>query len=165
MPPRFRLPLASLRPLQRMADTPAPRLVLDTNTVMALWFFEDPALAPLRATIERGRLALVARADALEELRRVLAYRQFGASAERQARLLAEYTGRCALATVPAALALPECRDRDDQKFLEIARDGGATHLVSRDKALLRLNRHRLVRPLFAVLTPERLCLELAAPA
>jgi uncharacterized protein len=138
------------------------RLVLDTNTVMALWFFEDPRLVPLRRAIDDSPLLLVARADALEELRRVLAYRQFGASPEIQAAILGAYTARVVTiaadampdAEAPAA-TLPACRDRDDQKFLEIARDGNATHLISRDKALLRLNRHRLLRPLFAVVTPE----------
>lgn len=143
-----------------------PRLVLDTNTVMALWFFEDTRLVPLRRAIDDSPLLLVARADALEELRRVLAYRQFGASPAIQAAILAAYTARVeTIAVTPAsdatphaeapAATLPLCRDRDDQKFLEIARDGSATHLISRDKALLRLNRHRLLRPLFAVVTPE----------
>jgi len=140
-----------------------PRVVLDTNTVMALWLFEDPALARLRDAIESGHLTLVTRADALDELRHVLAYRQFGVAAERQAAILAGYAARVTLLPdrdAPAlvdrpAPALPLCRDRDDQKFLEIARDGEASHLVSRDKALLKLNRHRLLRSLFAVLTPE----------
>lgn len=144
-----------------MPDFPSPRLVLDTNTVMALWFFEDPRLARLREAIERGALPLLARADTLEELRHVLAYRQFGAAPERQRHILDAYTARVTIAdhgdrpdpsSVPA---LPSCRDRDDQKFLEVARDGGASHLLSRDKALLKLHRHRLVRGLFAVLTPE----------
>jgi putative PIN family toxin of toxin-antitoxin system len=148
-------------------DTPIPRLVLDTNTVMALWFFEDPALVRLREAIETQRLTLVARADALEELRRVLAYRQFGVGAERQSGLLAAYAARCMAAapTSPSPRELPACRDRDDQKFLEIARDGGASHLVSRDKALLRLNRHRLVRAQFAIVTPEAFCLGLGGAA
>lgn len=140
---------------------PALRLVLDTNTVMALWMFEDPALQPLRRLIDAAQPELIARSDSLEELRRVLAYRQFGITAERQAEILAAYAERTRIIALAAEAApaspvpLPVCRDRDDQKFLEIARDGGATHLVSRDKALLRLNRHRLVRPRFTILTPE----------
>ncbi|MDA0234164.1 MAG: PIN domain-containing protein, partial [Proteobacteria bacterium] len=54
-----------------------PTLVLDTNTVLALWMFRDPALEALRAWIDAGSCRLVSRADALEELRRVLAYAQF----------------------------------------------------------------------------------------
>jgi len=148
-----------------MACQPPLRLVLDTNTVMALWFFEDPALARLGRLLDETRPILITRADALEELRRVLAYRQFGIDAPRQDAILSAYSARATLvatlspaseSTIPGA-ALPACRDSDDQKFLEIARDGGATHLVSRDKALLRLGRHRLIRPLFAILSPEAL--------
>lgn len=149
-----------------MPDLPSARIVLDTNTVMALWLFEDPGLARLRDAIEVRQFTLVTRADALDELRHVLAYRQFGVAAERQAAILAGYAGRVtrlpdrdgpALVDPPAQALppLPLCRDRDDQKFLEIARDGEASHLVSRDKALLKLNRHRLLRSMFAVLTPE----------
>ncbi|MBW7861257.1 MAG: putative toxin-antitoxin system toxin component, PIN family [Rhodocyclaceae bacterium] len=143
-----------------MTDAPRTTLVLDTNTVMALWVFEDPALAKLRARIEADDFVLASRSDALEELRRVLAYRQFALEPGRQHALLEHYAARCALlAPAPAdAPALPECRDSDDQKFLEIARDAQADQLVTRDKALLRLNRHRQVRPLFEILTPERLC-------
>lgn len=143
------------------APPSALRLVLDTNTVMALWAFEDPRLQHLRQWIERDRAVLLASAATLEELRRVLAYRQFAIAPERQAIILATYAGRSSTVPAPDAAEdpppLPACRDRDDQKFLETARDGGASHLVSRDKLLLKLNRHRLVRPLFAILTPEAL--------
>ena len=144
-----------------------PRIVRDTNAEMALWFFEDPSLSRLQPSVIDGGLALVSRADAIEELRRVLAYRQFGVDAARQAAILARYVEHAtiiamrgeppgvAAETVTDAAALPLCRDRDDQKFLEIARDGAAAHLVTRDKALLRLDRHRLLRRLFAIVTPE----------
>lgn len=132
--------------------------MLDTNTVLALWMFRDPALAGLRARCESGDLALLTRDDALEELARVLAYRQFALQPETRAALLAAYQ---TLSTpLPPARsgdtpALPLCRDPDDQKFLEIAGDGAAQALLTRDKALLRLARHRLVRERLAILTPE----------
>lgn len=138
--------------------TPPPlRLVLDTNTVLALWMFQDPLLAPLRARAEGAALALLTRDDALEELARVLAYRQFALPPATQSALLAAYRSRSMPVPPPdpAAPALPLCRDRDDQKFLEIARDGAAQALLSRDKALLRLARHRLLRERLAILTPE----------
>jgi predicted nucleic acid-binding protein len=54
-----------------------------------------------------------------------------------------------------ASASLPRCDDRDDQKFLELARDGGAEWLVTADKALLRLARRDKLRGLFRILTPE----------
>ena len=140
------------------------RLVLDTNTVLALWMFGDPALTRLRTQIDDANMTLYSRADALNELRHVLAYRQFALDSAAQATLYARYADRCTLVTATTdSAALPRCRDGDDQKFLEIARDGSANLLLTRDRALLRLNRHRLICPLFQILTPEQFLTALPA--
>lgn len=148
-------------PSSAAIDAPHPagdsRIVLDTNTVMALWLFADPALAHLAAAIGAGAYRLFTRDDALDELRCVLAYRQFGLPPTRQQDIVAAYATRCqrVAPAAPDAPQLPTCRDRDDQKFLEIARDAAAHHLLTRDKILLKLNRHRLIRPLFVIASPE----------
>ena len=143
---------------------PRPALVLDTNTVLALWMFRDPALDALRNWIEAGNCRLYSREDALEELRRVLGYRQFGLDEEEQARLHAGYCGRLTRWADPPLLdceqrisCLPLCRDSDDQKFLDIARLSDATTLLTRDKSLLQLARHQSVRSHFLILRPEDL--------
>lgn len=140
-----------------------PALVLDTNTVLALWMFRDPALTTLREWIEAGNCRLFSREDALEELRQVLAYRQFGLDAAMQGALLHAYRVRVTVLTAGAPEAhtahrapLPACRDSDDQKFLEIAAQAAPSDLLTRDKALQRLARHRLVSHRFSILTPER---------
>ena len=149
-----------------------PALVLDTNTVLALWMFHDPALDELREWIEAGNCCLYSREDALEELRRVLAYRQFGLSDALQRTshetfrsiLTNRSTSSDGISTGELA-TLPRCRDMDDQKFLEIAFQTRATYLLTRDKALLRLARHRSIRNRFATLTPEHFQAKvLAAP-
>jgi len=53
------------------------------------------------------------------------------------------------------ALRLPVCTDRDDQKFLEIARDAGAAILITKDKALLKLARRTARENLFRIMAPE----------
>jgi predicted nucleic acid-binding protein len=53
------------------------------------------------------------------------------------------------------AIRLPVCTDRDDQKFLEIARDAGAAILVTKDKALLKLAKKTAREGLFRIMTPE----------
>lgn len=145
------------------------RLVLDTNTVLALWLFHDPGLSTLCTAIERGECTLHSRDDALDELRCVLAYPQFEVAPRDQQALHDAYRQLLAPAPRVAALAveapapLPACRDPDDQKFLEIARDCGASHLLTRDKALLRLARHRLVRGHMLIQSPEAFVAELRA--
>ncbi|MDR2032701.1 MAG: PIN domain-containing protein [Azoarcus sp.] len=133
------------------------RLVLDTNIVLALWHFADPVLAPLTEALTCGRFVLSSRDDALEELRHVLARPHFGLAPGQQAHIIARYHGCLAPAPGDAAMFdLPQCRDRDDQKFLEIARDCGAGHLLTRDKLLLKLDRHRLLCGKLSITTPER---------
>lgn len=48
---------------------------------------------------------------------------------------------RVAHASGAATLKLPQCRDRDDQKFLELAYRAHADWLVSKDRELLRMNK------------------------
>jgi len=43
----------------------------------------------------------------------------------------------------PERARLPVCRDRDDQKFLELAAAAGADCLVTKDRELLALSRRR----------------------
>ena len=135
------------------------RLVLDTNTVLALWLFSDPALEPLRALCESGQATLLANEATLVELERVLAYPEFKLEPERANAILATYRARAEMVRHRPAAAgpLPVCKDRDDQKFLELARDGRADYLLSRDKAVLKLARRRILHGHFAILTPEQM--------
>lgn len=160
-----------------MSETslPAPfdpqRVVLDTNVVMALWHFADPALARLRGFCDAPGVRLLCRPDSLGELRRVLAYPQFGIPAGRAETILSEYAAACEPLPPPdeAALAeeaaLPRCRDRDDQKFLSIAWLGRAGVLLTRDKLVLKLARKPPFRDRMRILTPERFEQELRAVA
>ena len=50
---------------------------------------------------------------------------------------------------------LPVCTDKDDQKFLEVARDAGADILITKDKALLKLARKTAQAGLFRIMLPE----------
>lgn len=148
-------------------ETPLPHglpVVLDTNVVLSLWMFEDPALVRLRAAVESGALRPLSREDCLGELARVLAYSQFAQSPERQAEIAAAYRARCTLVepVAPPACELPNCLDRDDQKFLELARDSGARALLTRDKLVLKLGKRPVIAARFAILTPEKLQIQLA---
>ena len=107
--------------------------------------FDDPATRPIRAALERGTLAALIDARCLDELTRVLDYPQFVRIGRRQGRRARH--GRAACATGRArrrprtTRPLPKCRDRDDQKFLELAHASQADWLVSKDRAVLKLAR------------------------
>jgi len=114
-------------------------IVLDTNIVLDLLVFDDPAVQPLRAALQGGALQWIATAAMREELARVLTYRQIAprlawyrlaadevlAGFDQQVRLLA-----------PATRATAICKDPDDQKFIDLAVAHGA-RLLSKDQAVL----------------------------
>ncbi|MCX7146117.1 MAG: putative toxin-antitoxin system toxin component, PIN family [Sulfuritalea sp.] len=139
-------------------STSPKRVVLDTNVLVSLYVFADSRFAPLRARIESGEWQAITNDACLGEFRRVLAYPMFVLSDDLQQSALAAYGAHVTHFTgsrQDAVAALPRCSDRDDQKFLELARDSAADWLVTADKALLRLARRDRLRGLFRILTPE----------
>jgi len=134
------------------------RVVLDTNVLVSLYVFADSRFAPLRARIESGEWQAISNDACFGEFRRVLGYPMFALSAEQRQEALAAYSAHVAHVAGPppgAITSLPRCSDRDDQKFLELARDSRADWLVTADKALLKLARRDRLRGLFRILTPE----------
>ncbi len=123
----------------------APRVVLDSNVWIDILVFDDHATRPIRAALERGDLHAVIDARCLAELTRVLDYPQFVARTVDKAAALAHVAR---LATLEQrqndqtdGAPLPKCKDRDDQKFLELAHAAKVQWLVSKDRALLKLNK------------------------
>ena len=95
---------------------------------------------------------------ALQELRRALSYAQVKLDAAAQALAFERYAAHTMLLESPEhaeAMDLPLCEDPDDQKFLELAWHARASHLVTRDNALLKLARRAAQSGHFAVLTPD----------
>jgi putative PIN family toxin of toxin-antitoxin system len=146
-----------------MTATPPLRVVFDTNVLLSMFAFTDSRFAPLRAEVENSHWQAWTRADCLAEFRRVLAYDLFKFAPEQQEAAYAAYlaVARFADAAPNALASLPKCKDRDDQKFLELARDVNADWLVSADKALLKLNRKMNGR--YRILKPEQALKELLA--
>ena len=113
--------------------------VIDTNIVLDLWLFEDPATIPLRVALQSGAISHLATSSMRDELERVLAYphlvkRMAKSSIQAQDILIRfdEYL----LAAEPAAKATCTCKDPDDQKFIDLA-VAHAVPLLSKDKAIL----------------------------
>ncbi|MGH8618550.1 MAG: PIN domain-containing protein [Burkholderiales bacterium] len=144
------------------------RLALDTNVWLDWLVFDDPLIQPLKAAVAAGRAGIVIDDPCEDELIRVLAYpvRKVVPEVPVQAARLAEcrritsgfriqeagFSG-----TSPGLAPLPVCSDPDDQKFLELARNADADCLVTKDKALLVLARHKRLPPPFRILTPAQI--------
>ena len=129
------------------------KVVLDTNVWLDWLVFDDPAVAPLRAAFEAGRLQVLIDAACEEELARVLGYRFYGEVLpdDKQAACLSECRRIATRVEVSSGQPLPSCRDPDDQKFLQLALGAGADALVTKDEALLALAERslpfRIVKP------------------
>jgi len=137
-----------------------PRIVLDTNVCLDLFLFRDPACAALAAALVEGRVQAVADSACRNEWLRVLEYPSVPIRPEQRAELRERFDA--AVVTLaeprePASLVpLPACRDRDDQKFLELAQVSGARWLLSKDRDLLKLARRTRKAGLFLILKPEQ---------
>ena len=123
----------------KRSDGP-PAVVIDTNLVLSALVFAQGRLIALRSAWQRGAcIPLVSQATAAE-LIRVLAYPKFKLSAAEREELLADYLPYCRSVRIPARLPkLPQCRDANDQMFIELAVAGDAAFLVTGDKDLLEM--------------------------
>jgi uncharacterized protein len=118
----------------------APVVVLDTKLVLSALVFASGRLASLRLAWQAGRCTpLVSQATAAE-LVRVLACPKFKLTAAEQHALLADCLPHCRTVRMARRIPkLPQCRDRNDQMFVELAAVGKADWLVTGDKGLLAL--------------------------
>jgi putative PIN family toxin of toxin-antitoxin system len=120
--------------------------VIDTNIVLDLWLFEDPATVPLRAALQSGRITHLATSSMREELARVLTYPHIlkrMAKSNTQAQDILQRFDDHLLAAEPAAKAPCTCKDPDDQKFIDLA-VAHAVPLLSKDAAILCMKKRLL---------------------
>ncbi len=136
---------------------PAPkRIVLDTNVCLDLFVFHDPRWAALLAAIESGAVLAITREDCRAEYLVVLHYKHLPLDEASRAVSAARFDALISVVAPPASgVRLPVCTDKDDQKFLELARDANADTLITKDKALLKLARKTAKAGMFKIIVPE----------
>ncbi len=113
--------------------------VIDTNIVLDLWLFEDPATVPLRAALQNGLISHLATRSMRDELERVLTYPHIMkrmAKSNIQAQDILNRFDEHHLLAEPAVKAPCTCKDPDDQKFIDLA-VAHAVPLLSKDAAIL----------------------------
>lgn len=137
-------------------------LVIDTNIVLDLWVFQDPAMQPLLDALraeagtgaQTGLYRWCCTTEMRDELVRVLGYpkiaRRMAANGLQAEALLQDIAAHWELlptpilpAPTPTAHAV-RCADPDDQKFIDLALHlarlgAGAPWLLSKDHAVLCL--------------------------
>lgn len=119
-----------------------PRCVFDTNVLVSALLFDTgkPAKA-FFAVLRDGEL--IVSADVVSEVSEVLGREKFRryVSEERRERFLQGLLREATLVEIQEAVQA--CRDPKDDKFLELAVNGGAGCIVSGDDDLLVLNPFR----------------------
>lgn len=116
------------------------KLVIDTNIALDILVFNEPKVAQLKADLAAGRVQWLATPVMRDELERVLAYAQiaprvafYGLDA---AAVLAAFDAQVQLCAIAPKVAV-DCKDADDQKFLDLAAHEKAW-LLSKDRQVLK---------------------------
>ena len=139
-----------------MIPVSATPIVIDTNVCLDLFVFRDQRWAELVTALESGAVKAVTRADCRDEYLAVLRYPHLPLDEAGRMEAIARFDALLHVVAPDAKhVRLPVCTDRDDQKFLEIARDAGASVLITKDKALLKLGRRTVREGLFKIMVPE----------
>jgi putative PIN family toxin of toxin-antitoxin system len=130
-----------------VTEVPAKTIVLDTNIVLDLWLYLDPATPTLLEALTAKRVDWVATQTMRDELERVLTYPHIVLRMQRGGLVAVDVLAQFDRFTrlVPVADRAPYvCKDVDDQKFIDLA-CAYFCLLVSKDKAVLTM-RNRLAR-------------------
>ena len=118
-------------------------IVLDTNIVLDLLVFVDPATQPLKDALSARRVQWIATQAMRDELARVLTYPKVVPCLARYklnaSDVLAVFD-RQVQRVDAAPKATITCKDADDQKFIDLAVAHRAT-LLSKDRAVLCMAR------------------------
>lgn len=130
----------------------APRVVLDTNTLISALLFSQGKLTRLRKDWQARRIVPLVNRDTTRELLRILNYPKFDLTRTEQNALLEDFLPWAeTVAAVAVPKTLPTLRDPNDVMFLALAVTAHAEYLVSGDKDLLVVRNQ--VEPL-KIMTP-----------
>ncbi len=129
----------------RLVEPNLPRLVLDTNVVLDLFFFRDPKCDALAGALAAGHVAWLASDEMQAELEHVLE-RSLRGTGRGDAASVRDAWRRWVQRVEPEPVPMPmsstlRCTDGDDQKFIDLALQVRAQALLSADRAVLRLAR------------------------
>ena len=139
--------LTPISPLPEFSPTHSKtNIVIDTNIVLDLLVFKDPATTPLQQALSASQLNWLATQPMRDELARVLTYPQI-VTRPNFYKLLADevltafYKQARIVAVAPKAGVT--CSDPDDQKFIDLAVTYKAI-LLSKDKAVTSMTKRLL---------------------
>jgi len=133
------------------------RIVIDTNVCLDLFVFHDQRWNAILEALQKGSLKAYTHPTCRDEWLAVLKYPHLPIETDDLQDIQSQFDQliECVAPPVLSNIKLPVCSDKDDQKFLEIARDADAHFLITKDKALLKLAKRIRKLGLYSIETPE----------
>ena len=137
----------------KCATTGGASVVLDTNIVLDVFVFNDPAAEPVRQALNKNELDWLATQPMRDELERVLAYPKIAVKLAfyklTATDVLTQFDQHARI--VPAApKASVTCSDADDQKFIDLAIQHRAL-LLSKDQHVISMKKRLLAHGIQAL--------------
>ena len=117
-----------------------PRLVLDTNVILDLLVFQDPAAEVIQTVLDAKLVDAVRTEASMLELMDVIQRPNFKLSKEQQQIILKQWESSSRLLENSAIEPAPfMCRDPDDQVFINMAYSIRPALVLSKDLRVLEL--------------------------
>jgi putative PIN family toxin of toxin-antitoxin system len=117
-----------------------PRLVLDTNVILDLLVFQDPAAEVIQTVLDAKLVDAVRTEASMLELMDVIQRPNFKLSKEQQQIILKQWESSSRLLENSAIEPAPfTCRDLDDQVFINMAYSIRPALVLSKDLRVLEL--------------------------
>ena len=117
-----------------------PRLVLDTNVILDLLVFQDPAAEVVWMALDAKLVDAVRTEESMLELIDVIQRPRFKLNEEQQQAILKRWESSTRLLENTTIEPAPfTCRDQDDQVFLDMAYSLRPALLLSKDLRVLEL--------------------------
>jgi putative PIN family toxin of toxin-antitoxin system len=142
----FKAPHETSLPIQPPTQSPIQPIILDSNVWLDWLLFDDAIATPIKAQFDLGRVCILGTDSMRAELLDVLSRDSVGAKFSARSKfasieaMMAEYDRLVSTQVRPdvTALYLPQCKDKNDQMFVDLAVTSKAL-LLSKDKHLLSM--------------------------
>ncbi len=116
------------------------KVVFDTNTIVSALLFSKGRLSWLRGHWQCSQVLPIVSKETANEIIRVLSYPKFKLEKDEIQSLLADYLPYAETVVEKSNRAFPQCKDVNDQMFINLALQENAEVLVSGDSDLLEMD-------------------------
>jgi len=115
-------------------------VIFDTNVLLDLFVFNDFRAIHLKQALLEQKIDALASPTTLEEFADVISHPLFALEADTQNTIIQQWKSHARILEENILIKAPwECRDSDDQIFLDLAFTAKPCTLISKDHEILRL--------------------------